>query len=98
MPGSGSGFGGGGGSVGSSTEAIDKDMTYFEVSHELTKRNSRQSWPKGRGEYLEFSVYKAGRSTHEAIDAICRRVDVSRGRSARRAWPGGGGREARAPE
>ena len=85
MPDSGGGRGGASSSIGSRTEGRISGLTYMEISHESTKRNSRQYWPQGRGEYLEFSVYKVGRSTHEAADAICRRLDVNRGRSGRRA-------------
>lgn len=53
-------------------------VTYLEVCHE--KRASRGSWPNDRGEYLEFSVYKAGRSTHEVAEALCRRLNIKRGR------------------
>ena len=50
----------------------------LQVSFE--KRNSRVSWPKGRGEYLEFSVYKAGRSTSEVAEALCQRLHIKRAR------------------
>lgn len=60
--------------------AAATDSTFFEVSHELSKKSSRQSWPKERGEYLEFSVYKAGRSTHEVAESLCRCLDIKRGR------------------
>ncbi|CAN0022224.1 unnamed protein product, partial [Hapterophycus canaliculatus] len=44
------------------------------------KPSSRVSWPKGRGEYLEFSVYKAGRSTHEVVEALCQHLNIRRSR------------------
>ncbi|KAG5189803.1 hypothetical protein JKP88DRAFT_286547 [Tribonema minus] len=40
----------------------------------------RRGWPRGRPEYLEFSLYKAGRGTHEAIDALSRVLRVKRTR------------------
>lgn len=72
---------GGGGREGENSAA-----TYLEVTHSSSRRGGRQSWPKDRGEYLEFSVYKAGRSTNEAADALCRRLGVLRGRFVSWFW------------
>eukprot|EP00752_Nemacystus_decipiens_P017519 g15702.t1 len=47
---------------------------YLEVWYK--KRRSRASWPEGRGEYLEFSVYKAGRSTSEVVEALCQCLHI----------------------
>lgn len=60
-------------------QASSDGTTYFMVTCRA-KDNGRVSWPKGRGEYLEFSVYKAGRSTHEVVEALSRRLRVTRGR------------------
>ena len=97
MPGDGGGRGGGGGGDGGGgghTAQSTDGMTYFEVTHEAPRKGGtgggRQSWPKGRGEYLEFSVYKAGRSTLEVVEALCRHLDVKRGRCVcGRVWGGG---------
>lgn len=68
---------------GSMIPAIDKfggdTVTYLEVCHE-GRSDGRRSWPSERGEYLEFTVYKAGRSTQEAAEALCRRLRIQRGR------------------
>ncbi|CAM9309633.1 unnamed protein product, partial [Pylaiella littoralis] len=55
----------------------DDGRVYIEVSFET---RTRAAWPKGRGDYLEFSVYKAGRSTSEAAEALCQRLYIKRTR------------------
>ncbi|CBJ32590.1 pseudouridine synthase [Ectocarpus siliculosus] len=70
---------GGGDEFGAPPPMVPNDgKVYLEVSFE--KRKSRASWPKGRGEYLEFSVYKAGRSTSEVAEALCQRLYIKRAR------------------
>ncbi|CAM9480655.1 unnamed protein product, partial [Ectocarpus sp. 13 AM-2016] len=70
---------GGGDEFGAPPPIVPHDgKVYLEVSFE--KRKSRASWPKGRGEYLEFSVYKAGRSTSEVAEALCQRLHIKRAR------------------
>ncbi|CAN0278227.1 unnamed protein product, partial [Ectocarpus fasciculatus] len=72
---------GGGDEFGAPSPIVPNDgKVYLEVSFE--KRKSRASWPKGRGEYLEFSVYKAGRSTSEVAEALCQRLHIKRARYA----------------
>lgn len=58
-----------------------ENVTYLEVRHEAFGK-VRKSWPAGRGQYLEFTLYKAGRSTLEAVDLLCRRLRVHRSRYA----------------
>ncbi|CAN0422110.1 unnamed protein product, partial [Ectocarpus sp. 12 AP-2014] len=70
---------GGGDEFGAPPPIVPNDgKVYLEVSFE--KRKSRASWPKGRGEYLEFSLYKAGRSTSEVAEALCQRLHIKRAR------------------
>lgn len=77
MPIKGEGRVAGGARVGGSTDGV----TYMEFLYSAERRGGRESWPKNRGEYLEFSVYKAGRSTNEVADALCRQLKIQRGRS-----------------
>ncbi|CAN0478916.1 unnamed protein product, partial [Ectocarpus sp. 8 AP-2014] len=79
MPAARSKVAGGGDEFGAPPPIVPNDgKVHLEVSFE--KRKSRASWPKGRGEYLEFSVYKAGRSTNEVAEALCQRLHIKRAR------------------